>query len=312
MTKEEQAAKEKEEQERAATELKDRAERSGLSGEATLEEVEAEERRIEDTEGKKIRINPETQEPYTEDELAAVEKKEKEDRDTEAQETRDRNAAAAKRRIDTDKARLKDENERLRRENEKLTGGKKFDAGDEHLLSDTEYWNEELRKNPADAMNRREEQKRSEEARAHQDKSAKDKLVNDANESLVESKQTVYDKHPELKDETSEKSQVFLSVLQQHPEFLTSPTGPLKAMREMEKILKVPDPDKKVVADPEEAARLSRVNGGNLGTGRPAPEKKTVVLTKEQLDYCRDNDIKPENYAKSLMRITSGEGKVTV
>ena len=51
---------------------------------------------------------------------------------------------------------------------------------------------------------------------------------------LGESKQRVIATHPELNDNASEKTKIFTQILNENPEYINNPKGPIYAMRDME------------------------------------------------------------------------------
>lgn len=111
---------------------------------------------------------------------------------------------------------------------------------------------------------------------------------------LESAKAAVLKKHPELADSSSEKTRIFLSVLQNNPEYETMAKGPIFAMRDMEEILE--SAGAPVSAAPSSADRAARAS---LTASRsPATTGKTVTLTKEELEFCKDHGINPKDFAK--------------
>ena len=118
---------------------------------------------------------------------------------------------------------------------------------------------------------------------------------------LENNKKKVLERHKELNDETSSKANVYREILQEHPEYLNNPFGPVLAMRDMEDRLKengvVDDTTRQTVQ--REAQRIVRTNASSIPSGQSSATKgKSVTLTKEQKEYCDLKGIKYENYAR--------------
>ena len=137
-------------------------------------------------------------------------------------------------------------------------------------------------------------------------------------EILETNKKEVLDKYPELADATSEYTKIWLEILDAHPEYKANYLGPILTMREMEnearrRGLKVKEEgiDANKIID-KEVNRRERVRQTNLKPG--AKEKSgggEVVLTQEQVNFCKYNNISLKDYAVTLRRL-SGEQKVEV
>lgn len=127
---------------------------------------------------------------------------------------------------------------------------------------------------------------------------------------LENNKTQVLKKHTELNDETSQKAEIYRQVLQERPEYLSNPFGPVLAMRDMEDRLRdlgVVDNSTRQVVD-KEVARQTRTNGGVIPKGSTVQSKNSVTLSKDQKEFCDANGIKYENFAKySRMQTTSKE-----
>ena len=130
----------------------------------------------------------------------------------------------------------------------------------------------------------------------------------EASRVMEESKQKVLAKHAELNDASSPKSQIYLQILREHPDYLQQPRGPIYAMREMEDRLEeqgqLGDVSKaRAEGVREEAARQSRTavsaSGGKVDTSS-APAK-TVTLTKDELEMCEHSGLDPKAYAKQKL-----------
>lgn len=125
---------------------------------------------------------------------------------------------------------------------------------------------------------------------------------------LENNKMQVLKKHIELNDETSQKAELYRQVLQERPEYLNNPFGPVLAMRDMEDRLRdlgVVDNSTRQVVE-KEVARQTRTNGGALPKGSTVQNKNSVTLSKDQKEFCDANNIKYENFARySRMQNTS-------
>ena len=86
--------------------------------------------------------------------------------------------------------------------------------------------------------------------------------------------------------------------------------GPMKVVREMKKLARESGNDS-VSKDNTERVRQARIASQPLSGTRTADKPRSVTLTREQLQHCRENNIKPEDYAKYLVKLSNGEG-VTV
>lgn len=123
-----------------------------------------------------------------------------------------------------------------------------------------------------------------------------------------DSKKKALAKHPELNDETSQKSEIFRQVMQENPDYLINPRGPILVMRDMEDKLRdmgVVDNSTRQAVD-KEVARVTRTNAGSLPKGNPSVSKNSVTLTKDQKEFCDANGLKYENYAKFVRQNEAG------
>jgi hypothetical protein len=128
---------------------------------------------------------------------------------------------------------------------------------------------------------------------------AEAKSAQEGLKTLEDAKQKVLDKYPDLGDVSSEKSQIYLRILDRHPEYLTLPKGPIYAMRDMEDEMESLGmlSDKKSSKTQTEAVRTSRA-------ALTAPGKfvekagRTVTLTKDELEFCEGQGLDPKEFAK--------------
>ena len=108
--------------------------------------------------------------------------------------------------------------------------------------------------------------------------------------------QAVLARHPELFDNASEKSQIFQSILDKNPEWRTSPDGPLLVMYQME------DELRKSGVETDEPGRLKRVTSISLPVSKIVPSNNKIVLTREQKEFCDQNGVSYEDYARTLKK----------
>jgi len=144
--------------------------------------------------------------------------------------------------------------------------------------------------------------------RTRQEQIAKQSEQESYRTALANSEKIVLGKYPELNDNTSEHSQIWLDVLSQHPDWRKSPYGPTLVMREMEDVLRSKgyDIDGRTTKEvKQEQSRLARVNAASLDSPRTAPSNK-IILSKEQREFCDTNGISYENYARTLRRVGDG------
>lgn len=142
---------------------------------------------------------------------------------------------------------------------------------------------------------------------------------NAANE-LEKSKQRVLERHPELNDNGSEKSRIFLQILNNNPDYINHPKGPIYAMRDMEDHMETVLGYKKediVSAErngaKKESERQHRIIL-NKGGGKPQPNgKNTVTLSKEEAEFCKLQGLDPKEFARNKKKLSkSGKEGVSV
>ena len=123
------------------------------------------------------------------------------------------------------------------------------------------------------------------------------------NSSIMErNSQEALSRHPELNDESSEKTQIWFDTLEKNPRWQTLPEGPLLVMNIMETELRKRgyDVDGTIKAGVEsETTRIARASGTNLPSSRPADTTNKVVLTKEQKEFCDTHGIRYNDYART-------------
>lgn len=101
-----------------------------------------------------------------------------------------------------------------------------------------------------------------------------------------------------IDDETSESFKGFYETLnqmiQEDPTLLQNPRYPRLVYREWKTESSTPIKPKEVNLEEE---RLRRVAGGVAPQGRPSLAQKTIKLTQEEVDLCREKGISPAVYA---------------
>lgn len=130
--------------------------------------------------------------------------------------------------------------------------------------------------------------------------------VEKASGELEKSKQSVLSKHPELDDANSAKAQIYLKILDKNPDYLTMSKGPLYAMRDMEEEMELLGYTKDQIFDTKKhttQVEETRISRGALTTGGRMPEKgkRTVQLSKDDLEFCKANAIEPADYAREKL-----------
>ena len=115
---------------------------------------------------------------------------------------------------------------------------------------------------------------------------------------LEDSKRKVMDKHKELDDPNHPKTREFMKVIEENPDFKENPRGPILAMYEMENRLKASgniESGEKTVSQP---VREARSRASSVPAGTSPGTKSAYSLSKADLDFCRLNNINPENYKR--------------
>jgi hypothetical protein len=122
---------------------------------------------------------------------------------------------------------------------------------------------------------------------------------------------SVVAKHPELNEADSEKSLIFQSILSNNPRWRTSPDGPLLVMYEMENELRRRgyDVEGNVTQKVEkEVNRITRASASSLPASRQTTSTNKIVLTREQREFCDQNGMSYEDYARTLSKSRGKEG----
>ena len=125
------------------------------------------------------------------------------------------------------------------------------------------------------------------------------------------SQQFVLEKYPDLSKDDSELTELYLSVVNSHPEWHRDPFGPVRSMLEMEKLAKEQGftlPAQRTSSPTTESARRVRASTTSLPPGRSIPTGDKITLSKEQAEFIRINKIPAERYAKSVHGLTQSGG----
>jgi len=238
-------------------------------------------------------------------------KKDEETARVQREEQSKKNAEAAQRRIDQEKRKLKQENETLSKRladlEKKATPLNQFGVNQPIPQGDA-YWEKKLAENPTAALREFYRYERQQEREAEERVAQQQQMVDGYSKAVQESTEMAYEEIPALKDESSDEYVTFMGILEQHPEWRQSPMGPMKVVREMKKLAREQGVETK---DNTERVRQARIANQPLSGVRSAEKPKSVTLTREQLQHCRENNIKPEDYAKYTVKLNNGEG-VTV
>lgn len=118
---------------------------------------------------------------------------------------------------------------------------------------------------------------------------------------LEREKNWVIEQEPSLNDETSEQFRGFYAtynrLIQEDPTLLQNPRAPRLVYREWKAEAKVPETATGAQPVDPEKERLKRVAGGVAPQGRPVSTGKTIKLTQDEVDFCKDKGISPAVYA---------------
>jgi len=237
--------------------------------------------------------------------------------DDEKKQKADHNAKMAQQRLDQEKAALKRENETLKQTVDSLQRVATPPPSQQYGVDPNDYtkwtetqWDELAKKDWKKAVDLRAEIKARQQ---YQQFSTSDEF----NRVLEESKTDVLQRHPELSDPTSEKSKLYRNIVTANPEYTSMKKGPIHAMREMEEYMErnlgykredIVKAETKARAD--EQARLNRVQISSTA-GRNVSEGNKVMLTKDEVDFCKMQGIDPKQYALNKKKLaSSGRGGI--
>lgn len=161
--------------------------------------------------------------------------------------------------------------------------------------------------------------------KAEKEKEKKEKELEDIQKEnvrqigiLEKNQQKVLEKYPELSDDTSEYTKIWLGILDTNPSYKTNYLGPLLTMRDMEvearkRGLKIKEEgiDAERVIE-KEVSRRDKARQTNLKAGHKTKTGGEVILTQDQVSFCKHNNIPLKTYAATLKRLSSGDKKVEV
>ena len=131
--------------------------------------------------------------------------------------------------------------------------------------------------------------------------------------NLLESKQRVLARHPELNDNNSEKSKIFLQICQDNPDYLANSRGPVYAMRDMEDRMEMMGYKKEEIVSAEKAGakresdRLNRIALGSNKAREISSDTSKVVITADEMEFCKYHDIDPKEFARNKKRLSGGK-----
>ena len=131
------------------------------------------------------------------------------------------------------------------------------------------------------------------------------KSIQEEAQIMERNSQSVLGRHPELEDVSSEKSQVFQDILNKNPRWRTSPEGPLLTMYEMENELRKRGYDIDGIIKEKietEKRRVVSASATSLPPSRATSLTGKIVLTREQKEFCDQNGISYEEYARTLKK----------
>ena len=183
--------------------------------------------------------------------------------------------------------------------NRDMTLREKSEAKDElDELVEGGHWKE--------AVNRLAEKKTQEILRFREEAIFRQQSEQESVRRLEENKHTVLEKYPDLADGESELAQLYIKVRNENPWFNRNEAGPLLAMYKMEEELKKDgrlDSFTQKVVD-KEVLRQARAGASKVGSPTNG-KSNTIILTKEQKEFCDSAGLKYEDYGKSLRQINT-------
>lgn len=242
------------------------------------------------------------------------------------------NANFAQKRLDKEKKRLSEELEETRKENERLKKERETAGQPTHAPTVTApgaperplYKGVPIPQTDAewDALGKR-NWRMAMEMQSHitaSEVTRNERSLEKATEVLEKNKTRVLERHPELHDGNSEKSRIYMNILKENPQYLNDPKGPVHAMRDMEEYMKesLGYRDEEIVAAERRGAskemeRSSRVAlSGVKGKQSTFSSEKKVTLTRDEMDFCKQNRLDPREYARNKMLLSKSRGGLQV
>lgn len=223
-----------------------------------------------------------------EEPAGAEEPKEKSEEKPEDEDVHKKNSEWAAKRLDTEKAELKRRAEaaesKIAALEKKPSDGKTHEDLESDLAKKPVSTIEEIASRKAEEIVNRREQER--------------KVNEEFYKTLEGSKNKVLKRHPELENPSSVKSQIIMEVLEKNPYLKQRADGPILAMVEMEDIIK----EKGMATNDESRPRVP-----NLPKDRNLKSDKTVTLSKEDLEFCREHNMDPKKYALRRQKLSNNE-----
>jgi hypothetical protein len=103
-----------------------------------------------------------------------------------------------------------------------------------------------------------------------------------------------------------------LEILAKRPRYYQDPRGPINAMRDMEDEMEARGYTREQIFESKKVAaqnEATRNNRAVLTGGGRMPEKqgRTVQLSKDDLEFCKNNDLDPKDYAKEKLALETGK-----
>jgi len=123
--------------------------------------------------------------------------------------------------------------------------------------------------------------------------------------AVEESRRYVLENYPELANDNSVESKLYMEIVNEDPSILSYPQGYQLAMHKMEDRLETMGKTvkrKQSTIDREVERRL-RTQGGSLPSGRNLGSSRKIVLTKDQERIAREAGIPLERYAQTLQSL---------
>jgi len=138
------------------------------------------------------------------------------------------------------------------------------------------------------------------------------------NKVLEDSKVEVLRRHPELGDTNSEKSKIFRNIVTANPEYVTDRKGPMHAMYEMEHYMeknmgvKREDIVKAEKKGQEQESQRRDTVALTSTAGRNMTEGNKIILSKDEQEFCKLQEIDPKTYAANKKKLadTGGRGGI--
>ena len=139
-------------------------------------------------------------------------------------------------------------------------------------------------------------------------------------QALEKAKARVLERHPELNDNSSEKSRIFLNILSTNPDYVNHPNGPIYAMRDMEDHMEtvlgykrsdIVSAEKQAVQ--RESQRQHRIVLNKGGGKTPGGGDRVVTLSRDEHEFCKIQGIDPKEFAKTKKKLSkAGKEGVSV